>query len=238
MRLPQSLLAVVIGCSILAGCSSSTRTIRVCMPPRVDLHAYHTIGLVTFSTSTDTSADLERVATQRFLQEVQSAQPGTRMVELGREADVLAAVGRPAWDAQTLHAVKEANHVDAILLGRLDVSRAKPRVQVFSSSIWKALDVHADVNATLTARLLETDSAATMWSDSVKLTTTLANGGINNRGGGDVRGHIGVRDAESTYAGMIDQLVGDVTDAFRPHYVTRRVPKDQPDTATASVAGD
>jgi hypothetical protein len=149
---------------------------------------------------------------------------------------VLGTVGRSSWDAQTLHAVKDANHVDAILLGRLDVSRAKPRVQVWSSSIFKALDVHADVNATLTARLVETDSAATMWSDSSRLTTTLANGGVNNHGGAP-RGHIGVRDADATYAGMVDQLVGDVTDAFRTHYVTRTVPIDQPQTLTAS-AGD
>ena len=237
MRPSQSLLAVIMGCAILAGCASNTRTVRIAVPPRVNLAAYHTVGLVTFTASADTSAELERVATQRFLQEIQAAQPGTRVVELGREADVLASVHANGWDAQSLHAVKQANNVDAILLGRLDISRAKPRVQVWSSAIWKALDVHADVNATLTARLLETDSAATMWADSSKLTTNLANGGINNRGG-VTGGHITVRDGDTVYAGMIDQLVGDVTDAFRTHYVTRNVPKDQPDTATASIAGD
>jgi hypothetical protein len=229
-------LGLIIGCCVVlsAGCSSSTRTVRVAVPPRVDLHAYPSVGLVTFSTSADTSADLERMATQRFLQEIQAAQPGTRVVELGREADVLASVHRSAWDPQTLRAVKEANGVDAILLGRLDITKAKPRIQLSTSALFKGLDVHADVNATLTARLLETGSAATMWSDSSRLTTNLANASVNNRGGG----HIGVRDGESAYPGMIDQLVCDVTDAFRTHYVTRTVPKEQVETATASAAGD
>ena len=51
-------------------------------------------------------------------------------------------------------------------------------------------------------------------------------------------GHIGMRDSEAAYTGMIDQLVCDVTDAFRTHYVTRTVPKEQLETATASAAGD
>lgn len=240
MPVRRTLRSLMIGLALIAGvsaggagCSSNTRTIRVAVPPRVDLHAYHSVGLVTFTTSADSSADLERLATQRFLQEVQAAQPGTRVIELGREGDVLSTVHGSSWNPQTLKAVKEANGVDAILLGRLDVTKAKPRIQVSASAIWKALDVHADVNATLTARLLETNSAATMWTDSSKLTTTLAKGGVNNRGGG----HIGVRDSDSAYAGMVDQLVCDVTDAFRTHYVTRTVPKEQVETATAN-AGD
>jgi hypothetical protein len=234
--------SLMIGLTLLAGlaagCSSSTRTVRVAVPPRVDLHGYRSVGLVTFTASADgSSADVERMATDSFLREIQEAQPGIRVLELGREANVLASVHRSTWDAQTLRAVKESNGVEAILLGRVEITKAKPRVHVSASSIWKALDVHQDVNATMTARLLETDSAATMWTDSSKLTTNLANAQVNSRGSGKIGGSIGVRDSEAAYTGMIDQLVVDVTDAFRTHYVTRRVPKEQLETATAS-AGD
>src|SRR5438067_6990805 len=87
MRATRNLLAVTIGCLLIVGCSSNTTTVRVAVPPRVNLHAYLTVGLVTFSSST-ADADLERLSTQRFLQEVQADQPGTRVVELGRNSDV------------------------------------------------------------------------------------------------------------------------------------------------------
>src|SRR5439155_6783881 len=218
-------------CLLIAGCSS-TRTIRVAVQPLVDLPAYPTVGLVTFSSS-NAIADLERLSTQRFLQEIQSAQPGTRVVELGREADVLASVGRSSWDPQTLRAVKQLRGVDVIVLGRLDVTKVKPKVQLSATSIWKALDVRADVNGSLSARLIETNNGATMWTDSSQLTTNLANAHVNDHGGGA----IGVRDTDAACAGMVAQLVCDITDAFRVHYVNRTVPKEQPETATAS-AGD
>jgi hypothetical protein len=220
-----------MGSFLTAGCSS-TRTVRVAVPPRVDLRAYQTVGLVTFSSS-NASADLERLSTQRFIQEIQSAQPGTMIVELGREADVLASVHRSSWDAQTLRLIKDSRGVDVILLGRLDVTKVKPQMQLSAGSIWKALEVRADVNGCLSARLLQTSNGATMWTDSSKLTTNLANANVNNHGGGS----FGVRDSDAACAGMVDQLVCDITDAFRVHYVTRSVPKEQLETATAS-AGD
>jgi hypothetical protein len=221
------LLTLIIGCLVTAGCSS-TRTIRVAVPPRVDLHAYPTVGLVAFPSSNGNS-DLEQLSTQRFLHEVQSAQPGTRVVELGREADVLASVHRSSWDAQTLRAVKESRGVDVIVIGRLDVTKAKPKVDFSATSLWKAVDVRADVNASLTARLFETASGATMWTDSSQLTTTMAGAHVNDHGGGS----FGTRDAESAYGQMVDRLVCDITDDFRVHYVTRRVPKESVQTASA-----
>src|SRR5690349_29299 len=76
----------VVGVMILVGCSS-TKTVRVAVPPRVDLHAYPMIGLVTFSSNG--KGDLDRASTQRFLAELQAAQPGTRVIELGTEEEVL-----------------------------------------------------------------------------------------------------------------------------------------------------
>ena len=212
---------------LLLGCSS-TQTMRVGVPPRVDLRQYPAVGLVTFSSS-GADAELERLSTQRFLQAVQEAQPGTHVVELGPETQVLASVHGRSWDAATLRAIKEAHGVDANVLGRLDVQKARPNVEFSSSSIFKALDVRADVKASLTARMVETASAATTWTDSSQLTTNVASANMNNRG----RGTFGVRDPQDAYAGMVDHLVCDITDAFRVHYVTRTVPRDQLQTASA-----
>ena len=216
-RVALSLLTLSV---LIVGCSS-TRTVRVAVPPRMDLRPYPAVGIVTFN-SNRTDGELDRLATQKFLESVQAAQPGTRVVELGDQRDVLASIGgRSSWDAAALRAVKQQHNVDALIVGRIDVERVKPRVEV--SSFMKALSARADVNVTLSARVYETDAGATVWTDSSKLTSTVAHGDFNNKGGA-----VGVHDAEAVYGNMIEQLAFDVTDAFRETYVLKRVPKNEP----------
>ena len=220
-------LHLVLGLTVLlfaTGCSN-TRTVQVAVAPRVDLGEFHTVGIVGFSSNE--KGELGRISTRRFLGAVQAAQPGTRVVELGSEREVLASVNGRSWDRQTIQALKDAHGVDAILLGRIDIEKSKPDVSF--SSIVKSVSVSQDVNAELSARLVETDGGATMWTDAARCTANLANGSINDRG----RGHFSASDPEETYGEMIDGLVWELTDAFRVHYVTRRVPKEQTAVAHA-----
>jgi hypothetical protein len=212
-----------ITCLLLATGCSNTRTVSVEVPPRMDLRNYTTVGLVGFSSNA--RGDLDRMSTQRFLRAVQSAQPGTRVVELGSERDVLASVGRRSWDRETFRLVSEEHGVDALVLGRLNVEREKPDVK-FSTFV-KSLHVKQDVNAELTARVVEASSGATMWSDGAQCTHNLSHAGISGRDA-----HFGANDPEAVYGEMVDGLVWEITDAFRPHFVTRRVPKNE---AVASV---
>src|SRR5438045_268218 len=223
--LTNRILLIVIAPFLFAGCSS-TKTVRVAVPPRVDLHPYPIVGLVAFSSNAN--GDLERMSTQKFLQAVQCAQPGTRVVELGSEKQVLASVGASSWDSATIKKIKEKDGVDALAMGRLDMSKAKPSVQLSSSSIWKTVNARADVNVARSARLQETASGPTMWTNSSQLTTTIANANFNDHG----QGSFGARDPEATYGAMIDNLAFTITDAFRTHYVNRRVPKDQVETTS------
>ena len=117
----NALLTLIVLTLLVTGCSS-TRTVSVPVPPRVDLARYQTIGLVTFTSTGNGNAELEQQSTQQFLAAVQDAQPGTRVVELGSEDEVLASVHRNAWDAATIRAMKEKHGVEAILTGRLDVT--------------------------------------------------------------------------------------------------------------------
>jgi hypothetical protein len=222
MRAP---LSGLIGLFLLAGCASNTRTIRVAVPPRVDLGGYPMVGLVTFTSNA--KGELDRLTTQRFMQAVQHAQPGTRVVELGSEQVVLASVNARAWSPAALRAVKEAHGIDVVVLGRLDVAKAKPDFNL--STAMKRFSVRQDVNASLTTRLLETGTGATMWSDGAALTTNVAHASFNTRG----EGVFGANDADEAYGEMVGALVWDVTDDFRTHYVTRRVRKQ--DVAVASA---
>lgn len=218
MNFKGLLLMGLIAVGVLAGCSS-TRTIEVAVPPAVDLAGYQTIGLVGFSTNADKS--LEGISTQRFLEALQAAQPGTRIVELGPEERVLRSVDRRGWNPATFKAVQEQHGVDGIMLGRLNIVERKPDVQI--SNIWKAVSVSSDVEASLSAKLIEAASGATMWADSASVVTNVAHAAFNNHGDG----HFGVRDADGAYSAMIDGLAYQITDDFRVHYVTRRVSKEE-----------
>jgi hypothetical protein len=222
----QALLNLGMLILFVAGCSS-TRTIRVAVPPRVDLARYQTIGLVAFTSNGDGNNELEQLSTQRFLGAVQDAQPGTRVVELGSEEKVLASIRHKTWDASAIRAIKDEHGVDAILTGRLDVTKSKPQVSL--STVWKSLNVRANVDAALSARLVETASGATVWTNSAKLTEEVANAGISGN-----QGHVGVSDQNEAYEKMIDCLANEITDDFRTHFVLRQVPKDQVETAAVS----
>jgi hypothetical protein len=209
-----------------SGCSSDWRTIRVAVPPRVDLAAYPLVGLVGFTANA--KGELDRLGTEKFLQSVQSAQPGTRVIELGSEQQVLASVGGQGFDPATIRAIKEKHGVDALVLGRVDVERVRPDLSL--STFAKSFSVSQDVNVKLGVRLMETATGATMWSDGSELVTNVAHVGFSDRG----EGTFSAKDPESAYGGMLDSLVWDVTDDFREHYTNQRVRKDDP--AYASIA--
>ena len=75
--------ATVATMSILFGCS---HTEKVRVPPRVELKTYRTIGVIEFSTNAEDT--LKPYVTQNFIQNIQSAQPGTRILELGDEGQL------------------------------------------------------------------------------------------------------------------------------------------------------
>ena len=219
MRATSLLIALMMVLSAACGCSS-TRTVRVAVPPRVLLSSYPMIGLVTFASNTHGDA-LDRLSTQKFLTELQSAQPGTRVIELGPEADVLASLHAQSWDQAALRELKQSRGVDAVVLGRFDAERAAPDMQL--STLFKSLSVRQDVNASLTARLVETATGATVWTNGARTTTTVAGAHFNARG----QGSLGATDPDAAYGQMVGDLACRITDDFRQHYVLRRVPKDQ-----------
>jgi hypothetical protein len=135
--------------SVLFGCS---HTEKVRVPPRVELKPYNYIGVVEFSTNAEDN--LGPYVTQNFIQHVQSAQPGTRILELGSEDQILRAVERKKLDLETIKLIGNKFNVDAVIVGHLEVSEITPKIKVFTVS--EALHASADVEALLSTRLLET----------------------------------------------------------------------------------
>jgi hypothetical protein len=198
---------------LLFGCGKPTVTVQV--PPRVDLRTWPLIGYVDFTTNADPV--LARDATEKFLQNLGAAQPGARMLELGNGEQILRELNRNAFDPGTIKAMGARYEVAAVLIGHLEVSGMTPDIRV--SSGMDAISASAKVNSDLSAKLLETATGATVWSNGAHGQWSL--GGLHFSSGG--LGTLRYDDPSNKYRKMILDLASVATNDFRPTYVERQV---------------
>lgn len=216
MRKTAKWIAGVVLLAGLAGCAS---TVVVKLPPAVELGRYGTIGMIRFAASSGENEDLGALTTQKFMQAAQEAQPGVAILELGTLSQVLQAVKSGQLDFETARAIGGKYQVGALITGELDVSPVRPKVNL--SLDLGAISAKAQVNAALSAKLLETAGGATVWTSSRSGTWTLAGASV---GLGGVAG-LGVSDTEKKYRQMVTDLVYAVTKDFQPRYERRKVEK-------------
>jgi hypothetical protein len=181
------------------------------MPARVDLQAFQRIGIVEFKSNA--KGDLRSFASHEFIEKMQASQPGVPVLELGSEELVLQAIGRDKIDSDAIQAVGKRYNVDAVIIGNLEVTDVKPKVNV--AQVLTSLDVQADVEAALTTRLLEAGSGATLWTRSSRWKQTVGHAGVDKQGGI----HFGAKDPEEAYGSLVYSLVDDITQDFRPYWV-------------------
>ena len=205
-------LVMVATMFMLFGCS---HTEKVWVPPRVELKTYHTIGVIEFSTNAEDT--LKPYVTQNFIQNIQSAQPGTRILELGNEDQLLRSLGHSKLNPETIQSIGRKYNVDALILGHFEVSEIKPQINVYAAA--KTLNAKAYIEAALRTRILETDSGATFWTRSTSGKTHVAK--IYLMEGGAFS--FGVSDPREKYGKLVPQLVYANTADFRSMYEYRTV---------------
>src|SRR5581483_1107115 len=204
--------ALVLATVLLAACS---RTVVVPVPPKMDLKGYGPVGIVDFSSNSEQA--LSARATRQFQEQVQSAQPGTRFVELGERQQLLAAVGAKQLDAAALRRIGAKYGVTALFVG--DLAYSEPRTDVKVSDITRLEGgVRTEISGDIAARLLETASGASVWSTS----------GWARRQMGAVhlsaeRGISGGMSGSNPREEMVPALVSEITHDFRPTYVRQPV---------------
>jgi hypothetical protein len=196
MKIQELMIVLAITLAILYGCS---HTEKVLVPPKVELKAYHSIGVIEFSTNAEDT--LKPFVTQNFIQNVQSAQPGTRILELGDEEQLLRSLGQNRLNPETIQSIGRKYNVDAVILGHLQISTIKPKINVFTAA--KALNAKAYIEAALRTRILETDSGATLWTRATTGKTQVAR--INLMEGGPIS--FGVSDPKEKYGKLVPNLV-------------------------------
>jgi hypothetical protein len=196
-----------------SGCGGNYVTVRV--PPDVDLKSYEAIGLVEFASNAE--ASIGRHATERFQSQVQSAQPGTRLVDLGTEPSVLAAVGASKLDADAIKKIGARFGVAALFQGHITYSNPKVKIGGLTDMAIAQGGVRADLRGDMFVKLLETKTAASVWSNSSWATRKL--GDVHLSGGG-VSGSVQSFDPQRD---MVADLVREVTTGLRETTARKRV---------------
>ena len=213
-KLNNRSITVILSLSllILFGCS---HTEKVLVSPLIDLKAYQTIGVIDFSITAE--SDLREYVTQHYIQAVQSAQPGVRLLELGSEEHVLKTVSRKQLDLAAIKSIGSTYHVDALISGHFSASEPKPNVLL--SSTWQSMQAGAIVEASIISKLWETDSGVTLWTNSTLKKEQVASLKADTNGNIE----FGASDPKETYGNLVPELVYANTTDFRPYYVYRKV---------------
>lgn len=211
------LAAALLVTALLPGCGKKTVVVEI--PPRIDLQAYDTIGVVDF-TSSQPDERLDAFATQRFMAVIQASQPGVRFLELGPASPLLAAVDRDRIDAETMRLVGQRHRVDTVFTGTYEIAHLTPQVALGQDLT--SLSASARVKVTLAVRQWDTSRGATLWTNTHWGEWPVA--GITKRAGLPVS--VSVTDPRSRYGDFLDQLVRAVTTDFRVRYERRRVARN------------
>jgi len=143
---------------LLVACA---RTVTVALPPQVELAPYPTIGVIEFAAE---PGELGAAATQKFIGNLHAAQPGLRFLELGRRRELLREVGGADLDYRAIRAIGEKYRVAAVMTGTVELSEVRPDLTVAANLA--SISAKAKVDGRMSAKLWETTSGATAWSNS------------------------------------------------------------------------
>lgn len=209
----RKILSILLICiPILLACAHRE---KVLVPPRINLQTYKAIGVIDFSSIP--RDDLRGYVTQNYIQTVQSAQPGVRFLELGSKEQVLSKIERENLDPDAIRAIGRAYNVDALIFGNFTTNEPKPTFRLSSS--WQSIQAGAVVNASLSAKIWETGSGVTLWTNSTASEKKVANLQANTNGDFE----LGASDPEEAYGQLVPEMIYANTADFRSYYEYRRV---------------
>lgn len=206
---------LLVSGALVGGCGGS-KYVTVRVPPDVNLTSYETIGVIEIGSNA--GAAINRYATERFESSLQSAQPGTRLVELGAAESVLASVGARQLDADAIRRIGERYRVAAVFAGQITYTDPKVNVKGFADLMAAQGSANVQMRGEMFARLLETKSGASVWSNSSWATRKI--GGISVSSEHTVSGSV---QASEPRRDMVPTLVYEVTTGLRESTARRRV---------------
>jgi hypothetical protein len=197
--------------AMLWACS---HTVVVTVPPRLDLQGFGTVGIVEFTSNSD--AAINNQTTREFQAHIHSAQPGTRILELGSREEMLAAVGSRQLDAAALRRIGEKYGVDAIFMGNIAYSQPKTDVRITDSTKLEG-GVRIEVRGDISGKLVETRTGANVWSSSAWARRPVGSVSVSAD-----QGVSGSMRRSNPREEMVPTLVYHLTQDFRPSSVRQQ----------------
>jgi hypothetical protein len=207
----RTVVCTAIAASLLvAACSSSQ---RVLMPPRVDLYAWGTIGMLDFTASPPD--ELGVLAAREFLAAVQAAQPGVPVLELGSQRTALAAVKQTALTPEAIRALGKQHHIDTLLVGFVESKSLQPSFSLRHAAERLSGGAAADLEASLRVRMYDAHTGATVWSATSGAREEIANVYV----AGDDYASVRASDPAQAETRLVRRLVRYATGDFWPYWV-------------------
>ncbi|MBP1659028.1 MAG: hypothetical protein H6P95_220 [Candidatus Aminicenantes bacterium] len=201
-------VAFILAVTAALACSSAKYVVD---PPAVDLASVGTLGLVVLKAD-NVKGDLDAAATQYFLQEVNAAQR-VPVLELGPGDQVLADIGKTAFDREAALALGQKHGLDAFFAGEVQVTKVKPQIDVMAP-LNGGLFARATVDMAIKVRLVSCKNGATLWTNSTMREGTIGSVGMD--GGVPV---VAARDKNEALDSLLREIMYQLTWDFRP---TRR----------------
>ena len=181
----------------------------VLLPPAIDLLPYERVGLISFSVE-EAEGHLDTIATQQFLQEILYSQSGVQIIEIGDLEEVLSEIDKTRLDPDAAASIGERFGVSAYFYGSVQLSEVKPKIDVIG--LVQGGRVQAVFDMTVTARMISTETGATLWTDSIFREGNLAYLSMT-RGGVP---YFDVKDKNDEMNKMIEDMIQELTRDFRP----------------------
>jgi hypothetical protein len=194
----RTTLAALLSLTALA-CGGGSRP-QILVDPVVDLGSHSRIGLVTF-TAENAKGGLVKLATQRFQEQLLRAQPGIEILELGTLTTPV--------DAAAAKRLGEQHGVRTVAVGHFVISDIKPRIRLIGG-----MTASTEVTLALSAKLLSTESGATLWARSSTMRETLQQVSLQNG-----TAIFDAQDAGEAYGEVLNELIWNVTTDFRATWV-------------------
>jgi hypothetical protein len=216
-RISRTLVSFVVAV-LGAACSSAPPAPppqRVLQPPVMDLSTLGALGMLEFTSQGE--APLGSVAREQFMAALQSAQPGTPVLELGSVRDVVAEVHGTGLNPATVKAIGEKYQVDALLVADVRSAEMRPSMSLQSISNVASLNAKVELEGALNARILETKRGATIWTTSATGRVPMANLALSTLG----MGGLNAGEADQSRLELVKALVTDATVDFQPRWVTQ-----------------
>ena len=224
IRSLSSILVVLL----LSGCG-----FMAVFSPEFAIDKYQRIGVVNFSSSN--KGNLNELVSQEFLKDIRRAGKKSVIIELGNESNVLDLTHQTEFGAAAINAIGNELDLDAIIIGNMEILDINPRIESQRRSGgrtdiggnpltlrpdntpamgYKSMRAKFDLDASLNVSLIETKSAKTVWTGSVRERKAVAP--LNMYAVKDTSGvFFDERDSKDTYDGLTKALSQSIINKLR-----------------------